>query len=183
MGRSSWPTQRNWPALNDRRTAERPRSLHRAAVHAARRLRARLLRLGFALPGDRSLSRLFEEVTCSPASTGLVIHRRRYAARRARDRLRRARLGERIPAQTAVPTHRSPRGSTRSCSTSRTSRSPTAAASTCSSPPTRTSASDSCSSSGRHSRTRSNAHTSATNSRSSKADTPPPTKRRATAPP
>ena len=69
---------RNWPALNDRRHAERPRSLHRAAVRAARRLRARLLRLGFALAGDRSLSRPFEEVTCSPASTGLVIQRRRY---------------------------------------------------------------------------------------------------------
>jgi anti-anti-sigma regulatory factor len=72
---------RNWPALHDTRSAERSRSLYRAAVRAAHRQLARLPGLAFAPWAGRSLSRPVEEVaTCGPASTGLVIQRRHYAS-------------------------------------------------------------------------------------------------------
>lgn len=72
---------RNWPALNGTRPNERPHSSYRAAARAARCLLARLPRLAFALSGDRSLSRLFEDAsTGTAASNGLVIQRRRYVS-------------------------------------------------------------------------------------------------------
>ena len=68
-----------WSALNGTHATEPSRTSYRAAARAAGRLLGRLRRLAFALSADRSLNRPFEQAsTCSPASNGLVIQRRRY---------------------------------------------------------------------------------------------------------